>query len=147
MLKAFCKSRSIIRTGMMESLTFTLGSGDGGWTLDRRPLNLKIDFPIVDLEPIITVPIDRSLSLLDLTNPSQVANRLFNDDTAYNNYLSRLTGVDYLDTVMKYSRLNRNLTGISLDMKQSIRADNIAAKVNDSIVGDLARIFTRPVAR
>jgi hypothetical protein len=147
MLKAFCKSRSIIRTGMMESLSFTLGSGDGGWTLDRRPLNIKIDFTIVDLEPLITVPIDRSISLLDMTNPSQVANRLFNDDTAYNNYLSRLTGIDYLDTVMKYARLNRNLTGISLDMKQSIRADNIAAKVNDSIVGDLARIFTRPVSR
>jgi len=147
MLKAFCKSRSIIRTGMMESLSFTIGSGDGGWTLDRKPLNIKIDFTIVDLEPLITVPVDRSISLLDATNPSQVANRLFNDDTAYNNYLSRLTGVDYLDTVMKYARLNRNLTGIVLDMKQSIRADNIAAKVNDSIVGDLARIFVRPMAR
>lgn len=147
MLKAFCKSRSIIRTGMMESLSFTIGSGDGGWTLDRKPLNIKIDFTIVDLEPLITVPVDRSISLLDATNPSQVANRLFNDDTAYNNYLSRLTGVDYLDTVMKYARLNRNLTGIVLDMKQSIRADNIAAKVNDSIVGDLVKIFVRPMAR
>jgi hypothetical protein len=147
MLKAFCKSRSIIRTGMMESLSFTIGSGDGGWTIDRRPLNIKIDFTIVDLEPLITVPVDRSISLLDATNPSQIANRLFNDDTAYNNYLSRLTGIDYLDTVMKYARLNRNLTGITLDMKQSIRADNIAAKVSDSIVGDLARIFSRPISR
>lgn len=147
MVKAFCKSRSVIRTGMIDQATFTFGSGDAGWTTDRRPLNLKIDFNVVDLEPLISVPIDRSMSILDLTNPNAVASRLFNDDTAYNNYLARITGLDYLDTVMKYSRLNRNLTGIVQDMKTSIRSDNIAAKVSDSIIGDLMRITSRPLAR
>jgi hypothetical protein len=147
MVKAFCQGRSVIRTGMIESCTFTFGQGDAGWTIDRKPLNLKIDFTIVDLEPLVSVPIDRSMSLLDLTSPSQVANRIFNDDTAYNNYLSRITGINYLDTVMKYARLNRNLTGLALDMKQSIRADNIASKVSDSIIGDLAHIFTKPISR
>jgi hypothetical protein len=147
MVKAFCKSRSVIRTGMIDQLTFTFGAGDSGWTLDRRPLNLKIDFSVVDLEPLISVPIDRSMSLLDLTNPSAIAQRIFSDDTAFNNYLTRLAGVDYLDTVLKYSRLNRNLTGLALDLKQSIRADNIAAKVSDSIIGDLAHIFSKPISR
>jgi len=147
LVKAFCQSRSIIRTGLITQAVFTFGTGDAGWTRDRKPLNLKIDFEVTDLEPIITVPIDRSLSLLDLTNPASVAQRLFTDDTGYNNWTSRVTGMQYLDTVLRYSRLNRNLTGIVMDMKTSIRADNIAAKVNDSIIGDLGRIFTKPVAR
>lgn len=147
MCKAFCQSRSIIRTGMISQAAFTFGAGDAGWTRDRKPLNLKIDFEVVDLEPLITIPIDRSMSLLRLTNPADVAQRLFSDDTGYNNWISRLTGQTYLDTVLKYNRLNRNLTGIVLDMETSIRADNIAAKVNDSIIGDLGRIFTKPVAR
>lgn len=146
-VKAFCQSRSIIRTGLVSSARFVFGEGEAGWTKDRKPLNLKITLEIADMEPLVSVPIDRSMSLLDLTNPASVAQRIFSDDTAYNNYLSRLTGVSYLDTVMRYARVNRQLTGVVLDMKQSIRADNIAAKLSDSIVADLARIFTKPMAR
>ena len=146
-VKAFCQSRSIIRTGLVTSARFVFGEGDAGWTKDRKPLNLKITLEIADMEPLISVPIDRSMSLLDLTNPAYVAQRIFSDDTGYNNYLSRITGVNYLDTVLRYARINRQLTGVVLDMKQSIRADNIAAKISDSVVGDLARIFTKPVAR
>lgn len=146
-VKAFCQSRSIIRTGLVSSARFVFGDGEAGWTKDRKPLNLKITLEIADMEPLVSVPIDRSMSLLRLTNPADVAQRIFSDDTAYNNYLSRLTGVSYLDTVMRYSRINRQLTGVVLDMKQSIRADNIAAKISDSVVADLARIFTKPISR
>lgn len=146
-VKTFCKSRQIIRTGLVKQATFTFGEGEAGWTRDRKPLNLKIQLDVVDLEPLVTVPIDRSISILDLTNPAVVAQRIFSDDTAYNNYLTRLAGVDYLDTILKYSRLNRQLTQLALDVKTSVRADNIAAKVSDSIIGDMLRLATRPLAR
>ena len=72
---------------------------------------------------------------------------MLTDDTAYNNYLTRITGVSYLDTILKWSRLNRGLTGVALDMQQTFRADNIAAKLSDSLGADLARIFSRPIVR
>jgi len=147
MCRAFCQGRQFIRTGMIDNCTFTFGMGERGWTRDRKPLNLKIDFNVYDLDPVVSVPIDRSISLLELPNLNAVAGRVFNDDTAYNNYLSRITGVTYLDTVMKYARLNRQLTGLALDLKTSIRADNIASKVSDSIITDFAKIFTKPLAR
>lgn len=147
MVKAFCQGRTVIRTGMPVSAKFIFGEGERGWTKDRKPLNLKIILDIADFEPQVSIPIDRSMSLLDLTNPAAVAQRIFSDDTAYNNYLMRLTGVSYLDTVMRYSRINRQLTGLALDLKTSIRADNFASKISDSIVGDLGRIFTKPIAR
>lgn len=146
-VKAFCQSRQIIRTGLVSSARFIFGEGDGGWTKDRKPLNLKIILDIQDMEPLVSVPIDRSMSLLDLTNPASVAQRIFTDDTAYNNYLSRLTGVSYLDTVLKYSRINRQLTSVVLDMKQSMRADNIASKMSDSVFSDLGRLFIKPMVR
>ncbi|MNM09006.1 hypothetical protein D3C81_190860 [compost metagenome] len=146
-VKTFCKSRQIIRHGLVSSLNFTFGDGEAGWTRDRKPLNLSMTLNVEDLDPLVTVPIDRSLSILDLTNPAAVVSRVLSDDTAYNNYLTRLSGMDYLDTVLKYARLNRQLTQVALDMKTSVRADNIAAKVNDSIIGDLGRLFIRPLAR
>ena len=147
MVRAFSKSKAMIRTGMVESARFTLGEGDRGWTKDRKPLNLRIELEIVDLDPIVSIPIKRGMTLVDLTNPAEAVKRMMSDDTGYNNYLARLTGMDYLDTVLKYSRLNRMLTTASLDMKQSFRASNIASKVNDSIIGDIGRIFVKPIAR
>lgn len=147
MCKAFCQGRSIIRTGMVDQATLTWGAGPRGWTRDRKPLNLRIDFSIVDLDPIISVPIDRSISLLEVPNLSGLAGKLFTDDTAYNNFLGRITGTNFLDTFLKYSRLNRGLTGMALDVQTSIRADNIASKVSDSIAGSFATLFTRPMAR
>lgn len=147
MCKAFCQGRSIIRTGMVENATFTWGAGERGWTRDRKPLNLRIDFSIVDLDNIISVPIDRSISLLEVPNLSGIANKIFNDDTGYNNFLGRITGVSFLDTFLKYSRLNRGITGLALDVETSIRADNMASKISDSIAGSFATLFARPMQR
>lgn len=146
-VKAFCKSRGIIRTGLVTQLDLTLGEGDAGWTRDRKPLNMTASLQITDLEPLVTLPIDRSISILDLTNPNAVVSRILSDDSAFNNFASRITGMDYLDTILRWSRLNRQLTGVVTDIKTSIRSDNIAAKINDSIVADLLRLATRPLAR
>jgi len=99
------------------------------------------------LEPLVSVPIDRSISVLDATNLSGLASRVLTDDTAYNNYISRITGLPYLDTILKYQRINRGLTGMVNEMKTSIRADNIASKVSDSIIGSFSTLFARPMAR
>jgi len=55
--------------------------------------------------------------------------------------------LDYLDTVLKYARLNRQISQAILGVEQSFRSDNIAAKLNDSVIGDLSRLFIRPLAR
>lgn len=146
MVKAFSKSRTIIRHGMVESARFTFGEGDAGWTRDRKPLNIKIELEIVDLDPLVAVPINRGLSILDATNPAAALRKL-TDDGAYTNYLTRLGGVDYLDTVLRYARINRMLTMASLDIKQSFRSENIASKISDSVVGDVMKLFHKQMAR
>lgn len=146
-VRAFCQSRQLIRTGLVSSVRYEFGAGPNGWTKDRKPLNLKIVMDIKDLDPLVSIPIDRSLSILDLTNPARVVSKILTDDTAANNYFSRITGMTYLDTVLRWSRMNRGITGAYLDMKTSIRADNIASKISGSIAADLARIFTQPISR
>lgn len=146
-VKVFCKSRSVMRTALCTQMDFALGQGAAGWTRDRKPLNMTVTAKFTDLEPLVTVPIDRSISILDLTNPAAALNRILSDDSAYNNWLTRVAGVDYLDTIMKYARLNRQLTQAALGMKRSYSADNMASKINDSIAADFLRIFTRPLER
>lgn len=145
--RVFCKSRQIMRTAMCEGMQFTFGEGPAGWTRDRKPLNLSVSATWVDLEPLVTIPIDRSIGIMDLTNPAAVANTILNDDSPWTNMASRIGGLDYLDTVLKYARLNRQISQAILGVEQSFRADNIAAKLNDSVIGDLSRLFIRPLAR
>ena len=145
--RVFCKSRQIMRTAMCESMQFTFGEGPVGWTRDRKPLNLSVTANWVDLEPLVTIPIDRSIGIFDLTNPAAAVQSILNDDSPWTNMASRIGGIDYLDTVLKYSRLNRQLSQALTGIQQSFRADNIAAKLNDSVAGDLARLFVRPLSR
>lgn len=146
LVKVFCQSRQLIRTGMVESMNFVFGEGECGWTRDRRPLNFKAQINFVDLEPLVSVPINRALTVLDITNPAAVVKRL-SDDSAYNDYVGRLAGMSYLDTVLRYSKLNRMLTTAGLDFKSSFRADAVGAMLSDNLVGDVLRMFAKPIAR
>jgi len=147
LVKAFCQSRQFIRTGMVESIRFQFGEGETGWTRDRKPLNFKANIEIVDLEPLVSVPINRSITVMDLTNPAAAVKRILSDDSAYNDYLGRLTGMTYLDTVLRYRRLNRMTTTAALNVKSSFRADNVGAILSDNMVGDILKAFSRPLER
>lgn len=147
LVKSFSQGRSFIRTGIVESATFTFGNGETGFTKDRKPLNMRIDLNILDLEPLVTVPINRSIGIGDFTNPQNLVSKLLSDDTAYTNYLSRLTGVTYLDTVLKSRRINRALTKAKLDLRQAVSAQRMAAALSDSFVGDLMRMGVREIER
>lgn len=141
LVKVFAKGRSIIRTGMVDSATFTFGEGPGGWTRDRKPLNCAVDITIVDLHKTIAMPISRTVGALDLTNPADAVNRMLTDAGKYNDYVSRLASVDYLDTVLRWNKLSNRLTRATKSVEQSLSAGNMAGIVNDSIVGDIGRIF------
>lgn len=147
LVKAFSQSRQFIRVGMVESMRFTFGEGECGWTRDRKPLNFKANIEIVDLEPLVSVPINRSLTVMDFTNPAAAVKRILTDDSAYNDYLGRLTGMTYLDTVLRYRRLNRMITTAGIDFKSSFRADAIGAMLSDNLVGDVLKAFSRPIER
>ncbi len=147
MLKAFCKSRSIIRTGMVESATITFGEGPLGWTRDRKPLNITIDFTIVDLEKVLSLPISRAISPLDITNPAALVSKMLTDVGKYNDWLARVSGSDYLDTVLKYSQLNKRLTMGVRQIEQGFSAGNVAGWLSDSVPMSVAQLFYRPIAR
>jgi len=147
LVKSFCQGRQFIRVGMVESIRFQFGEGETGWTRDKKPLNFKAQIEIVDLEPLVSVPINRSLTVMDLTNPAAAVKRILSDDSAYNDYLGRVTGMTYLDTVLRYRRLNRMITTAGLNVKSSFRADNVGAMLSDNLVGDILKSFSHPLER
>lgn len=148
LVKAFMRGKTIIRTGIVQNASFTFGSGPLGWTTDMKPLNLRVDLTIADLDKVMSVPISRVTNPLDLLNISKQSSRYLGDIGKYNDWVNRVTGTDYLDTVLRYNDLNRRMTRFTNDVENMFNPGTIAGVVNDSIVGDIARVFTgRPLNR
>jgi hypothetical protein len=148
LIKVFSRGKSIIRTGIVQSASFEFGSGPLGWTTDMKPLNLRVNLTVADLDKVMSVPISRVTNPLDLLNVAAQSSRYLGDTGKYNDWVNRTTGVDYLDTVLRYNDLNKRMTRFANDVENIFNPATIAGVVNDSIVGDVSRIFTgRPLNR
>lgn len=148
MVKCFQRGKSIIRMGMVRSASFSFGEGPLGWTTDMKPRNCRVTIEVADFEPILSVPISRVTNPLDLANMAAQSSRYLGDRGKYNDWINRVAGVDYLDTVLRYADLNKRLTRFSTDTKNMFKASTVANVISDSIVGDVGRIFVgRPLAR
>lgn len=148
MCKAFSRGRTIIKRGIVKNASFTFGEGELGWTKDRKPLNVRINLDIADCDPILAMPVSRMRNPLDVVNMTRLTSTYMGDVGKYNDIIARMAGVDYLDTLLKYNRLNRMVTRATKDFTQMFSPGYIAGSINDSIVGDVGRIFSgRPLNR
>lgn len=148
LIKCFSRGKSIIRTGIVQSASFEFGAGPLGWTLDMKPRTLRVNLTITDLDKVMSVPITRVTNPLDLVNIAKQSSRYLGDTGKYNDWVNRVAGIDYLDSVLRYNDINRRMTRFTKDVQNMFTPATIAGVVNDSIVGDVARIFTgRPLNR
>lgn len=148
LIKVFSRGKSIIRTGIVQNASFEFGSGPLGWTTDMKPRNLRVNITVADLDKVMSVPITRVTNPLDLLNLAKQSSRYLGDTGKYNDWVNRTAGIDYLDTILRYNDLNRRMSRFTADVKNMFKPATIAGVVNDSIVGDVARIFTgRPLNR
>jgi hypothetical protein len=148
LIKAFSRGKTIIRTGIVQNASLEFGAGPLGWTTDMKPRTLRVNLTLTDLDKVMSVPISRVTNPLDLLNIAGQSSRYLGDVGKYNDWTNRVAGVDYLDTVLRYNDLNRRMTRFKNDAKNMFKPATIAGVVNDSIVGDVARIFTgRPLNR
>ncbi|QDH47024.1 hypothetical protein PQC06_gp145 [Aeromonas phage LAh10] len=148
MVKSFARGKGIIRSGMVRNASMTWGEGPLGWTTDKKPLNCRITLDLVDFDPILSVPVTRVTNPLDLVNIAKQSSRYLGDIGKYNDWVNRVAGLDYIDTVLRYNDMNRRLTRFTNDVETMFSPANVANIVNDSIIGDVSRLFVgRPMNR
>lgn len=141
-VRAFQRGKSIIRLGIVRNASITFGEGPLGWTTDMKPRNCRVSLEVADLEQIMAAPISRLTNPLDMLNMAKQSSRYLGDLGKYNDWVNRTAGVDYLDTVLRYNDLNRRLTRFSTDAKNLFKPATISGVIGDSLIGDIARIFT-----
>jgi len=78
MLEVYNQGRTLIREGMVESLTIERGVGDVGWAQGGKCLGIDVNVTIVDLSSILSIPINPGFGPIEgsLTAGSALAGAL-----------------------------------------------------------------------
>lgn len=67
LLECFNQGRSLIRDGMIESISMEVGTGDAGWAPGMKPLSIDVSVTVIDLSSILSLmvqPVSSTLSAL-----------------------------------------------------------------------------------
>lgn len=141
LIEAFSKGRSQTRLGMVDSMSIQRGVGNVGWTRDKQPLGIDVTFSIVDLSPLMHIPIEAALDAGDLTNPAAAVNKLLTDDTNFSDYLNILSGMGLNEQIYTSDKLARVLAKTKLDVAQWVSPTQMAATFSNSIAGEAIKMI------
>jgi len=134
LLELFSKGRNQTRMGMIDSLSITRGTGNIGWSIDTLPLGIDVTFSVVDMSSVMHMPLNEGAGLFD-------------DDSAYTDYLAVLGGLSLHDQVYPWEKFKRNLSGIFVEFDKytspAYHASNFAAALPGRILSAVAKTTTR----
>jgi hypothetical protein len=108
--ECYVQGRCQIRLGMIESLTFTRGTGNQGWTPDGKFLGVDVTVSVVDMSSILTVPVGSAMSPTDLLDPDALVAKILGEDSPWHDYLAVLTSMSLSSQIYQFPKLMRNIT-------------------------------------
>lgn len=97
------QGRCQTRLGMIDSLSITRGTGNLGWNNSGQTMAVEVSFSVIDMSSILHMPIMEGFSL-------DPATALFDEDTAFSDYMASLAGLGLSDQIYPWRKLKINLT-------------------------------------
>lgn len=123
--ECYCQGLAAIRLGMITDLSITAGAGNLGYTSNRRPLAFDIDFTVADLSSVMHMPVANGF------NPLTPTRRVLDDDNAFMDYLSTITGMHMRDMIDPRRKLAIRLAARQQDYRAFVSPSNIAAQISN----------------
>jgi hypothetical protein len=162
LLEVFNQGHTLIREGMVESLTIERGVGDVGWKRGGQVLGIDVHITIVDLSTIMSMPINPAFSGLSgaltagaeviggsagVTAATALNKSTYSEDNKWTDYMATLGGLP-LNTMINSTRKWQ------LAMAQSRAAynqwkspDRVVSGLMNSLPGDIIKAVSRPTDR
>ena len=109
LVELYDRGRAQVRLGMIDSLSISRGAGNIGWDQDNNPLAIDVSFSVVDLSPIMHMPIN--------TSPG-----IFDEDSAFSDYMATLGGLSLADQIYQSRKLQMNLTKFTSELRSTFSA-------------------------
>lgn len=144
----FSQGRWISNLSMISSIRVERGTGNVGWSKDKKPLAVDVTIQVMDLSSIITVPTTNIIKPSDIAGPARVVSQqIFGDDTKYNDYMNTIAATSFNDNLLKSINLGKRLSKLSLDIEKWVDPRQMASSFAGSISGDVLRAFSDYIPR
>lgn len=129
--ECYCQGLVAIRMGMITDLTITAATGNLGYTKDRRPLAFNISFTVADMSSMMHMGSSNGF------NPTKPFQRVLDDDSAFLDYLSTISGVHMRDMTNPHRKLAIRMAARMQDYKAFFSPEHVASKLfgNEGILG------------
>lgn len=134
--EAYSRGAFAIRYGMISSLSIRHGVGNLGYNDHRRPLAFEIDVEIVDLSAFYHASISNG------AHPFNIFKRVFDDDNAFNDYCSTITGLSINDMVDPRRKFSLNMAKQMANVRSWWAPSHLASRLMDtSPITTMNKIF------
>lgn len=128
LVEAYCQGRGQVRIGLIDSVTITRGVGNMPWSKKGEPRGIDVDFSIMDLSSIMTMPL----------NSDQ---EMFDDENAYTDYLATLGGLSLSDQIYSLRKLNIEMTRAMSAARLNYSSSKLGVEASGSSIGQLISAF------
>lgn len=162
LLEVFNQGHTLIREGMVESLTIERGVGDVGWKRGGQVLGIDVHITIVDLSTIMSMPINPAFSGLSgaltagaelvagdagVTAASALNKSTYSEDNKWTDYLATLGGLPLNTMINSTRKWQLNMAQSRAAYNQWKSPDRVVSGLMNSLPGDIIKAVSRPTDR
>lgn len=110
----------------IDSLDITRGVGNLGWNKDHRALGIDIQIGFVDMNNIMHAPLSQNF------NPLKPWGLLFDDDSAFKDYLGAMTSMSLADLTLTSRKMSINMATQLANIDSYFSWSHISSAVSDT---------------
>ena len=133
---AFVKGRFHGRMCMITQLSITRGVGNLGWNKNNQALGIDVTIGMTDVSNIMHAPIDVNF------NPLKAWKLLFDDDSAFKDYLGTMASLSLADKEDKLRKMGLNLATKMAQVDSYFSASHMSNAIgNNGVVTSVGRIL------
>ena len=117
------RGRTMVRCGIIDSLTITRGTSNLGFTNDGNALAIEVSFTVMDLSSIMAVPVQPGFGF------NALLGSVFDSENAFSDYLMSLAAFNLSDTIYRIPLLKYQINRAAADISTFVSSSHIASYV------------------
>ena len=117
------RGRTMVRCGIIDSLSITRGTSNLGFDNEGHPLAIEISFTVLDLSSIIAVPVQPGFSI------TSAIGSVFDSENAFSDYLMTLASLNLADVTYRVPLLKYQINRAAADISTFVSSSHIASWV------------------
>jgi hypothetical protein len=131
-VRAYSKGMFAIPFGIIDSMSIRRGASEFGWSKNRLPTVVEVNFTIRDLSPFMIMAMDMGASLLE---PWNMITNIFAENTNFQEYIMTLSGMGLTERLLLSNHIKRRFTVMMKQISAKFSVEHVASTMADTSFG------------